>query len=90
MTVVFDTETVAVKERVDQPHTALAETSLSSIALPSYDRSVHARLDVWQLGGNYTCGQRRNPAESRHRSLADAGRMIAACPTRGRPDSRSA
>jgi AraC-like DNA-binding protein len=53
MAVVFDTAAVAAKERSDCMRAALAETSVSSVALLGDGEPVNARLDVWPLGRSY-------------------------------------
>jgi AraC-like DNA-binding protein len=53
MAVVFDTAAVAAKERSDRMRVALAETSVSSVALPGDWGPVNARLELWPLGDSY-------------------------------------
>jgi hypothetical protein len=53
MAVVFDTAAVAAKERSDRMRVALAETSVSSVALLGDWGPVNARLELWPLGDSY-------------------------------------
>jgi AraC-like DNA-binding protein len=53
MAVVFDTAAVAAKERSDRMRVALAETSVSSVALLGDEEPVNARLELWPLGDGY-------------------------------------
>ncbi|GAA3222001.1 helix-turn-helix domain-containing protein [Actinocorallia longicatena] len=53
MVAMFDSSAVPVAERADLMRAALAETSVSSVALLGARDRVSARLDVWQLGDSY-------------------------------------